>query len=82
MSDTVGSPFKNYGFTYEHNGSNFMFTIAARSENEARSHLSSMAMARCDGVLRAVEEETAVSVNTRTASSRLLAICTDHPSAP
>lgn len=51
-------PFKNYGFTYEYEGSSFVFHIVASSEEEAIGRAKAMACARFEGELKEAVPES------------------------
>lgn len=46
------SPLKNYGFTYKHDGKDFVFHICAGSEQEAISRAAAMGSAELFGELK------------------------------
>ena len=52
MSAMQKGPFKNYGFTYEYEGSSFVFHIVASSEDEAIGRAKAMAGAKFEGELK------------------------------
>lgn len=57
MSLTEKSPLKNFGFTYEHEGTSFVFHIVAESADEALSRQASMAGAIYEGVMELASDE-------------------------
>ena len=51
MSANFSTPLKNYGFSYEYEGTNFVFHIVASDPAEAKGRMEAMANAVFEGEL-------------------------------